>query len=352
MGDLRPSGGIRVAGGIRAAGRAVRRLRVDGFILAILTTVAIAALVPARGVAVEWVDHATTVGIALLFFLYGARLAPREALTGLTHWRLHLLILGFTFLAFPLIGLALRGVGIGHLLGPELANGLVFLTLVPSTVQSSIAFTGLARGNVPGAIVSASTSNLLGVFITPLLVLMFMSTDGGISFSAGTLGTIGGQLLAPFIVGQLCRPLIGSWVQSNSSWLKYVDRSSIILVVYSAFSEGVREGMWSLVNPQKVLALIAISVALVLGMLWLTKASALRIGLSEADAIAVQFCGTKKSLATGLPMAAALFAGHPVGLLVLPLMIFHQVQLMICAQVAAKYARKANLADGRSGSAP
>lgn len=320
----------------------LRKLRIDGFIVAILATVVIASVFPASASFAPSLDHIVTAAIALLFFLYGVRMHPQEAVRGLRHWRLHTVILAFTFLVFPMVGICLRLLQ-PHLLSPTLYTGVLYLTLVPSTVQSSIAFTSIARGNVAGAIVSASASNLLGVLLTPLLVIAMagmgvIGGGGSISISGEQMADICLQILVPFVIGQVARPLVGSFVEQHKGQLKYVDRGSIVLVVYSAFSAGVRQGIWSAVEPGQIAFLIVLSIALVAFMLWLTWHVAERFGFDRADCIAVQFCGTKKSLASGLPMAAVLFAGHQVSIIVLPLMVFHQVQLMMCSWLAGRYA--------------
>ncbi|MFT4127027.1 MAG: bile acid:sodium symporter family protein [Gordonia sp. (in: high G+C Gram-positive bacteria)] len=319
------------------------RSPIDGFVLAILAAVIVAAVFPARGDVAEVMDWVVTIAIGFLFFLYGARLHPREALEGLRHWRLHLLILAFTFVVFPLIGLALGPV-VRPLLGDGLSAGVLYLCLVPSTVQSSIAFTSVAKGNVAGAIVSASASNLIGVVGTPLLVVALMSNTNGVHIDGGSVVKILAQILMPFLVGQLCRPLVAGFLHRFAAPTKLADRGSIVLVVYVAFSEGVRNGIWSVVDAWQVIVVIAGAIALVAVMLWLTGVIPRRLGFDRADVIAVQFCGTKKSLATGLPMATVLFSGSVVGLIVLPLMIFHQVQLIMCSALAARYGREG--ADG------
>ncbi|MEP9393269.1 bile acid:sodium symporter family protein [Gordonia sp. VNK1] len=316
------------------------RFPIDGFILAILAAVGIAAIFPARGTFADVLDWVVVVAIALLFFLYGARLHPRQALEGLAHWRLHLIILSFTFVAFPLIGLALQPV-LRPLLGHDLAAGMLYLCLVPSTVQSSIAFTSIARGNVAGAIVSASASNLIGVVLTPLLVVALMSGTNGVHITGSSIGKIVAEILVPFVLGQLCRPWVSPFLKRFAEPTKLVDRGSIVLVVYAAFSEGVRNGIWSIVDAWQVVAMAAIATALVVAMLWFTGWLPRRLHFSREDVIAIQFCGTKKSLATGLPMATVLFSGSVVGLIVLPLMIFHQIQLIICSWMATRYAREA-----------
>ncbi len=320
--------------------RLLSKLRIDGFILAIIAAVVLASVLPATGTFADVMDRVVIGAIALLFFLYGARMAPEEALAGLRHWRLHLVILAFTFVAFPLIGVGLRHAS-SPLLGEGLAVGILYLCLVPSTVQSSIAFTSIARGNVAGAIVSASASNLVGVLLTPLLVLTLITTTGDVQISGGAIVDIVLQILLPFVVGQLSRPLTARWVTHHRGILKFTDRGTIVLVVYVAFSKGVNEGIWSRVGLVDIAVLIVGATVLVALMLWLTRLVADAMRFDRADAITVQFCGTKKSLATGLPMAAIIFAGQPVGLIVLPLMVFHQVQLMICAWLAARYGRQA-----------
>ena len=270
-----------------------------------------------------------------MFFLYGARLSTKEALTGLKHWRLHLTILAFTFVVFPLIGIALQPAT--TVLSSDIYLGILYLTLVPSTVQSSVAFTSVARGNVAGAIVSASASNLVGVVATPALVMLLMSSGSGIKIDSSVFADIAIQLLLPFIIGQLAR----RWVKETASaqWTKTVDRGSIAMVVYSAFSAGIVAGIWHQVSIIDVVILTAFSIILVALMLWLTRFIALQCGFNREDMIAIQFCGTKKSLATGLPMAAVIFGSSNIGLLILPLMIFHQVQLIMCAWLSARYAR-------------
>ncbi|WP_290218333.1 bile acid:sodium symporter family protein [Corynebacterium atrinae] len=314
-----------------------RLRRVDPLIVLIVLAVVVALIAPARGEFARYFSVATNLAIALLFFLYGARLSTREALKGLMHWRLHLLILGFTFVVFPLLGWSLQP--LTNVIPEGLYLGILYLTLVPSTVQSSVAFTSIAKGNVAGAIVSASASNLAGVFLTPLLVMVFMSQGDGIHIDAQVFIDIAMLLLLPFILGQLARRWVKGFAANKAT--KLIDRGSITMVVYSAFSAGVVSGVWGEVTVGEIAFLIGLSIAIVASMLWLTRFSAQRLGFSDKDIKAVQFCGTKKSLATGLPMASVIFAGANLGLLILPLMIFHQVQLMMCSWLAARYAREA-----------
>ncbi|MCX5394225.1 bile acid:sodium symporter family protein [Streptomyces sp. NBC_00094] len=309
---------------------------VDGFVLALLGTVGLAALLPASGAAATLAEGASTGAVALLFFLYGARLSTREALDGLRHWRLHLTVLGCTFLLFPLLGLAARGL-VPTVLTPQLYSGLLFLCLVPSTIQSSIAFTSIARGNVPAAICAGSFSSLAGIVLTPLLAALLL---GGttVGLSADGILKIVLQLLVPFLAGQFLRRWVGGFLVRHKKVLGYVDRGSILLVVYTAFSQGMVAGIWHLVTPGRLGLLLAVEAVLLAVMLALTWYGGKRLGFDRADRVAVQFAGSKKSLAAGLPMASVLFGAH-ASLAVLPLMLFHQMQLMVCAVIAKRRSR-------------
>ncbi|MGW1066608.1 bile acid:sodium symporter family protein [Streptomyces aureus] len=325
---------------------------VDPYILLLLGTVGLAALLPASGTAADVASGASTAAIAFLFFLYGARLSTREAVDGLKHWRLHGTVLICTFVAFPLLGLAARGLE-PVFLTHDLYTGLLFLTLVPSTIQSSIAFTSIARGNVPAAICAGSFSSLAGIVVTPLLAALLLGSSGG-GFSTDSLVKIVLQLLVPFLAGQLLRPWIGAFIARHKKVLGYVDRGSILLVVYTAFSEGMVQGIWSQVSAVRLAGLLVVEAVLLAVMLVLTWYGTKALRFGREDRIAIQFAGSKKSLASGLPMAGVLFGSH-ASLAVLPLMLFHQMQLMVCAVIARRRARDPEATglpggpDGRAG---
>jgi len=311
-------------------------LKIDGYILALIGMVVLASFLPIHGPAAGVLAIVVKLAIGLLFFLHGAKLSREAVVAGVTHWRLHLTILAFTFALFPLLGLLASRSG---LLSPTLAAGMVFLACLPSTVQSSIAFTSMARGNVAAAVCAASASNLLGIFVTPVLVSLLMHAQGG----AGgwkAIQDIIVQLLLPFVAGQLVRPLISGWLDRHKPLIGYVDRGSILLVVYAAFSAAVYGGLWKRVSPLELLALVLVCGVLLVVVLLATTFGARSLGFSKADEIAIVFCGSKKSLATGVPMAGILFPSATAGVLVLPLMIFHQIQLMACSVIAQHYAKR------------
>jgi sodium/bile acid cotransporter 7 len=328
--------------------RAFKLPSIDPFLLALTATVALASVLPARGPAVRWFELATDFAIALLFFLHGAKLSREAILDGIGNWRLHAMVLASTYVLFPVIGLALTGLEAGRA-NPQFASGLLFLSLLPSTVQSSIAFTAMARGNVAAAVCSASLSNLLGIVATPLLLALFghIGGGGGAAPSLGAVRTIVVQLLLPFIAGHLLRPWIGGFVTQYKAILQPVDRSSILLVVYTAFSAAVVGGIWhriDLADMAVLLANCAVMLALVIGS---TVTMARLARLPREDGIVLLFCGSKKSLVSGVPMAGALFPAAQVGQVVLPLMVFHQLQLFVCAVIAGRYAQDPAIAGGR-----
>lgn len=318
----------------------LKSLKPEPYIIAILLMVVLASLLPVSGQGAVWFGWLTKAAIALLFFLHGARLPREQVVAGLVHWRLHLTVLAFTFVLFPVLGLGLIQLP-DWLLPAPLAAGVLYLCLLPSTVQSSIAFTSQARGNVAAAVVAASASNLIGVILTPLLVGLFLhTTTGGLSLKA--VQDVAVQILLPFILGQLARPWIAAWVARNARLVSYTDRGSILLVVYGAFSAAVVGGLWKQVSALELTVLLVICTVLLAVVLTASLLAARALGFNKADEIVVVFCGSKKGLATGVPMASILFPAATVGFIVLPIMLFHQLQLMACAVIAQRYGARAD----------
>jgi solute carrier family 10 (sodium/bile acid cotransporter), member 7 len=311
------------------------RLRPDDFTLAMIAMVTMALVLPAYGAGAEVFEALTSLAIGALFFLQGVRLSRAAIVAAVSHWRLHLVIFATTFVLFPLAGLALKPLA-SALLAPPMVIGLIFLCTLPSTVQSSIAFTSIAGGNVAAALCSASASSLVGMAATPLLAGLLLQAHGG--FSLDALRSIAFELLAPFAAGQALQRWIGGFVERHRKILGMVDRTSVLLMVYTVFSAATVGGIWHQLTPAAFALLAAIDAALLALMLAATTGLARRLGFSRADEIAIVFCGSKKSLVSGIAMANVLFAGPALSLIVLPLMIFHQIQLMACAVLARRYA--------------
>ena len=329
---------------------ALRRLvaRLDRFTTGLLLSVVCGVFIPCGGGAEVWFKQATNVAIRLLFFLYGVKLSRRSVVEGLLHWRLQGMVAFSTFVFFPLMALALRPV-LSPLVTPELYTGLLFVSVLPSTVQSSIAFTSIAGGNVPAAVCAASVSSLLGVFLTPLLVgLVLVSGGEGPSMGADTFLQICYLILVPFLAGQAVQRWIGKWVTGHKTLISWTDQATIWLVVYTSFSEAVLQGLWMKLPFWALAGVVAACVVFLAVVLFFTFFSSRKLGFSREDCITIVFCGSKKSLATGVPMMGVIFAGSPhfdLGTLVIPLMLFHQIQLMTCAALARRW-RKAGADDG------
>lgn len=313
------------------------RLIPDRFILLLLGTIALASLVPVRGGAVPIVSAIANAAIFSLFFFHGLRIAHEAVWAGLRHWRLQLAVLGFVYGAMPLLGLGLSRVMPGAV-PPELWLGIFFLCALPSTVQAAIASASMARGNVAASVIAAALSNLSGVVLTPLLLAALAATKGaGGDLSA--VGRIATLLLLPFALGQLARFRLAAWAERNKGWIGRLDRTTILITVYVAFSAAVVEGLWHKLGVSEMgqlLGLICLLLALAFIGSW---ALGHVLGLSREDRITLLFSGAHKSLATGAPMARILFPAAQAGLIVLPLMLYHQLQLTVSAWIAARLAR-------------
>lgn len=316
----------------------LRRLMPDRFILILIATLVFATVVPAAGnvlTAIGWLSNGA---IFLLFFHHGARLSRQAVVDGAKRWRLQVAILGFGYGALAAAALALT-----HLLrgvfAPELLVGLLFLGVLPTTVQSSIAYTSIARGNVAASVIAAAASNLLGVVLTPLLLALLASTAFGAVSLAG-VGKVALLLLLPFALGQLIRERVLPAIQRHAKIAGMMDKLTIVIAVYVAFSDAATQGLWTRVSPAAIVGLGAV----VLGLLLAAFASAWALGgamkLDPADRATLLFSGAHKSLATGAPMARILFPPALAGAAILPLMLYHQMQLMLSAVIAARLASR------------
>ncbi|HEY0117476.1 MAG TPA: bile acid:sodium symporter family protein [Cellulomonas sp.] len=324
----------------RAVGRAwaAGRSWVDPLVAMVVLALVLGLVAPAGGALGAGLGRATTVAVVLLFFLYGARLGTSQVRAGMRNWRLQGSILGATFVVFPLLGLLVQLVP-DAVLAPALRTGVLYLTLLPSTVQSSVVFTSIAGGNVAGAVTGATVSNVAGIVVTPALVAALMGGRGVVGPS-GVLAALG-ELLTPFVVGQCVQRWTGAWLRARPWLTRITDRATIVLVAYAAVSTATRTGAWSGVGVGTIAVLLAVSAALLAVLLSLTWRAGRWWRLDRADRIALLMCGSKKSLATGLPMAAVLLPAATAATVTLPVVVFHQLQLTVCAVVARRLAARA-----------
>lgn len=317
-------------------------LKFDWFLTGMVLATVLAWLFPGPGAAGGWMqpELLTKGGVALIFFLHGLTLAFAALRAGALNWRLHLLIQVCTFLLFPLIGIALQWALAGRV-SAELILGVFFLCALPSTVSSSVAMTAAAKGNVSGAVFNATLSSLIGIVLTPLWIAWVMKTTG----EARPIGPVIVDLLKwvvlPLVVGQALRPWLGKWAQGHKPKLAVIDRLTILLLVYTSFCDSFQAGVWSRSGAGQLLGVTAICAGLFAFVVWATGKAARSFGFARGDRVAAIFCGSKKTLASGVPMAKLIFGAHPaMGVILLPIMIYHPLQLIVCGVLAQRWSRE------------
>jgi sodium/bile acid cotransporter 7 len=318
------------------------KLKPDWFLLGMIGATALAWAFPEPGASGGWMhpELVTKGGVALIFFLHGLLLSFAALRAGVLNWRLHLLVQSCTYLLFPLIGLVLVALFRGRL-APELVLGLFYLCALPSTVSSSVAMTATALGNVAGAVFNATLSSLIGIVLTPLWVTVVMKTSGDAPPLWPVILDLLKWLVLPLAVGQALRPLLGAWAQRYKSRLGLVDKSTILLLVYTSFCDSFQQGVWTGRGPGQLILLSVICAILFAIVMFATAGAARGLGFCREDRIAAIFCGSKKTLASGVPMAHLMFGAHPgIGLILLPIMIYHPLQLVVCGVLAQRWGKR------------
>nr|WP_294914396.1 bile acid:sodium symporter family protein [uncultured Neokomagataea sp.] len=317
--------------------------RLDPFLMALIGAVVLASFFPCHGTLSLWLSNAVTALIALMFFFQGAKLERKAIVESVRDWRLQGSVLLCTFAIFPLLGIALHHLfttlSPDGLIGEGLWSGILFVCCLPSTVQSSIALTSIARGNIPASICAATMSNIAGIILTPILAgLLLGSAHNSGSSPLHAILDVGKELLLPFLLGQIVQKWLGPIVKKHKFLISMTDRGSIVLVVYTAFSAAVTEGIWHRVSIMRLVEITAINFILLTFILMLSRLLGRKMSLENS--ISLQLCGSKKSLASGVPMASVIFPASTVGIIVLPLMIYHQIQLFTCTLLARQYGKR------------
>ncbi|MDE1174775.1 MAG: bile acid:sodium symporter [Parvibaculaceae bacterium] len=316
------------------------KIKIDGFVIGLVGMVALAVLWPEPGATGGFlhIEYVTSYGLAVVFFLYGLTLAPEKMKAGLMRWPVHITIQLGTFVLFPLVVLGL-GFFVRDRIPPELWLGFLYIAALPSTVSSSVAMTSLARGNVPVAIFNASLSSLLGVFVTPLLMAWFVSTTGGNMAVGPVILKVVMLVLVPIALGQIARHWLYEWATRHHKTIKLADRVVILAIVYNSFSDSMMEQLWSKHDPSVIAEMFVGAIVLFFIIYFIVRAVCRFLGMNREDTIACVFCASKKSLATGVPLAPVIFGAVPgLGLIIAPLMIFHFSQLVIVSVIAGRYA--------------
>lgn len=318
------------------------KFKPDWFLLGMVGATFLAWAFPGPGASGGWMhpELATKAGVALIFFLHGLTLSFAALRAGALNWRLHVLVQSCTFLLFPLIGLALNAAFSGRI-AFELALGLFFLCALPSTVSSSVAMTAVAHGNVAGAVFNATLSSLIGIVLTPLWVAWVMKTTGETQPLGPVMVDLLQWLVLPLAVGQALRPWLGTWAQRHKSRISLVDRLTILMLVYTSFCDSFKQGVWSGHGAGQIGLVSLVCMALFAVVMVMTSVASRALGFTREDRIAAMFCGSKKTLASGVPMAKLIFGAHPgIGLILLPIMIYHPLQLIICGLLAQRWGKQ------------
>lgn len=318
--------------------------RVDWFLAALVAVSVLAFVWPepgAHGGALH-PELANKLGVALIFLLHGASLSLAALRAGLLQVKVHAAIQAVTFVAFPLVGLLVLAALPAGLVSAELRLGLFFLCALPSTVSSSVTLTAAAHGNVPVAVFNATLSSLLGVILTPLWVGLRLRTSGGSLPLGPVVLDLCLWLVLPFLLGQLARPWCGEFVSRHRRSLARLDRATILLLVYTSFCDSVVGGVWTAQRPSALLLTFGLSGLLLALMLVGSNGLGKALGLAREERIALMFCGSKKTLASGVPMARVMFGASPsLGVVLLPILIYHPLQLVICGWLASRFSRHA-----------
>ncbi|MGJ8593807.1 MAG: bile acid:sodium symporter family protein [Aquaticitalea sp.] len=314
-------------------------VKLDKFVLAIIITIVFAYLFPQWGKVDSEIPLNTisTIGISLIFFFYGLKLSPSKLKDGLKNWKLHLLVQASTFLLFPLLVLLVRPL-IQNEAQETIWLAFFFLAALPSTVSSSVVMVSMAKGNVPAAIFNASISGIIGVALTPLWMGLFVSEiQSDYDFTEIYIKLVL-QIIVPVILGLLLQRFYGAFAQKHSSKLTTFDKSVILLIIYKSFAESFESNIFSTVSIFDLAIILLGVILLFLSVFYLSGFLGKKLYLNKEDQITAQFCGTKKSLVHGTVFSKILFGNMAtIGILLLPLMVFHAVQIVIISIVASKF---------------
>ena len=316
-------------------------MKIDKFVIAIIITVIAAYIYPdlGKGESAQVLNTLSSIGISLIFFFYGLKLSPQQIKIGLKNWKLHALIQATTFIVFPLIVLTVYPLITEDNKAIWLAY--MFLAALPSTVSSSVVMVSIAKGNIPAAIFNASISGLIGVILTPLWIGLFMTSTGTDYSLIEVYQKLLLEILAPVILGLLLRQFLGAFALKHSKKITLFDKSVILLIIYKSFSKSFLDRIFENLSLLKLLAVLAVAILIFWIAYFFIGFVAKRFNFSIEDRITAQFCGTKKSLVHGTVFSKILFQNASfLGIILLPIMMFHAFQIVAISVIAAKHGRR------------
>ncbi|HEY9047162.1 MAG TPA: bile acid:sodium symporter family protein [Ohtaekwangia sp.] len=325
----------------------LERIGLDGFVLALLGMIGLAYIWPQGGIAegAFSLSSLANYGVSLIFFFYGLRLSKKKLKEGLGNWKLHILVQLSTFILFPLLVLPFKGM-FSDTSVQVLWLGTFFLASLPSTVSSSVVMVSLAEGNIPAAIFNASISSIIGVFITPIWMGLILSGSSGDMEMGSIILKLIAQVLLPVVLGILLNPVWGAFADKYKKQLKYFDQTIILVIVYTAFCESFEKKMFSDLTGIELLLLGASMLILFFAAYGITTLICRLLKFDRADRVTAVFCGSKKSLVHGTVMSRVLFSQSTMtGMLLLPLMMYHALQLIVVSMIARKMVKNIHTSD-------
>jgi sodium/bile acid cotransporter 7 len=317
-------------------------MRIDPFVIAIALSIVVAYFFPQLGAAdsVIPIDLISSLGISFIFFFYGLKLSTEAIRSGLKNWKLHVVVQGTTFLIFPLLVIAFYPL-VKDTSNEVLWLSMLFLAALPSTVSSSVVMVSLAKGNIPAAIFNASISGIIGILITPLWLTSFIQEVNITSDFTHIYFQLGTEILLPLIIGLLLRKYWGEFARKNSRGLSLFDKSIILLIIYKSFVHSFEERIFEAISIADLLLMTSLVVVLFLVVYGITGLISKRLKFNLEDQITAQFCGSKKSLVHGTVFSKALFGqSSMLGLILLPLMLFHAFQILIISVLATRMGKE------------
>jgi solute carrier family 10 (sodium/bile acid cotransporter), member 7 len=312
------------------------RINTDWFVPALLGAILLGWLWPEGGIGTGpfSVKSLSGIGVSIIFLLYGFRLNFMTIIKSMTNWRLHLLVQSATFLLFPFIALIGR-----YTIGNDgyLWQGIIFLSVMPSTVSSAAVLVSLANGNIPAALFNSSLSSIIGIILPPVMLSVLQGTSSGAFDPAMVFVKLFFQILLPIIVGVLLNPVVGKTAIRYKNFTRYFDQTVILSIVYYSFSNSFYINQFDGLSVLDIAALVGVLLLIFVLVNMVIYVTSKKIGLTTPDMITALFCGSTKSLVHGSTMGRLIYAGNPaVGVIILPILVYHSLQLMMSSIMVNK----------------
>lgn len=318
------------------------KVGLNGFFFLLIGTIFLAWLFPSAGTDQSslHLPKIAEYGVSLIFFFYGLKLNPKNLISDLSNWKLHLLVQLSTFVLFPVTVLVMK-VAFPVYFSTMLGLGIFYLATLPSTVSSSVVLVSIAGGNLPSAIFNASISSIIGIFITPLWMSGMLEKTLGAFDIGHTIFKLSLEVLLPVVLGLLLHKKLGTWAAQYKITLRNFDQTIILLIVFTSFCESFSGKMFDGFSLPELFLLGALMLIFFLLVFGLMDMLSSWLGFNREDRITVIFCGSKKSLVQGAVMGKVMFPAQAMlGVVLLPLMLYHALQLLAGSTIANAMGKK------------